>query len=114
MKWAIELSEYGIQYKPCLSLKGKILVDFIAELPQKWVQIDTINYWWILHIDGTSQAFGARVRLVLLFFTREPIEQSICLNFLTSNNEAEYEAIIVGLELTLALVALKVEIQSDS
>ena len=54
MKWAIELIEYGIQYKPCLSLKGKILVDFIAELPQKWVQIDTINHWWILHIDGAS------------------------------------------------------------
>ena len=54
MKWAIELIEYGIQYKPCLSLKGKILVDFIAELHQKRVQIDTINHWWILHIDGTS------------------------------------------------------------
>ncbi|KAL6345671.1 hypothetical protein AAG906_017407 [Vitis piasezkii] len=25
MKWAIELSEYDIQYKPCLSLKGHIL-----------------------------------------------------------------------------------------
>ena len=33
MKWAIELSEYDIQYKPFLSLKGHILVDFIAKLP---------------------------------------------------------------------------------
>ena len=32
-RWAIELSEYEIQYKPRLSKKGQVLVDFIAELP---------------------------------------------------------------------------------
>ena len=32
--WAMELSEYGIQYKPRLSKKGKVLADFIAEIPQ--------------------------------------------------------------------------------
>ena len=32
-RWAVELSEYGIQYKPRLSKKGQVLVDFIAELP---------------------------------------------------------------------------------
>ena len=31
--WAIELSKYSIQYKPRLSKKGQILVDFIAEIP---------------------------------------------------------------------------------
>ena len=33
-RWAIELSEFDIQYKPLLALKGQILVDFLAELPQ--------------------------------------------------------------------------------
>ena len=32
-RWAIELSEYGIQYKSRLSKKGQVLVDFIVELP---------------------------------------------------------------------------------
>ena len=32
-RWAVELSEYGIQYKPRLLKKGQVLVDFIAELP---------------------------------------------------------------------------------
>ena len=32
-RWAIELSEYGIQYRLRLSKKGQVLVDFIAELP---------------------------------------------------------------------------------
>ena len=32
--WAMELSEYGIQYKPRLSMKGQVLADFLAEIPQ--------------------------------------------------------------------------------
>ena len=31
-RWAMELSEYGIQYKPRLSKKGQVLADFLAEL----------------------------------------------------------------------------------
>ena len=29
--WAIELSEFDIQYRPCTIIKGHIVVDFIAE-----------------------------------------------------------------------------------
>ena len=29
-RWAMELSEYGIQYKPRLSRKGQVLADFLA------------------------------------------------------------------------------------
>ena len=32
-RWAMELSEYGIQYKPRLSKKGQVLVDFLIEIP---------------------------------------------------------------------------------
>ena len=35
LKWAIELSEYKIKYQPKLSLKGQVIVDFIAELPKE-------------------------------------------------------------------------------
>ena len=31
-RWAIELSEFGIQYKSRLALKGKVLADILAEL----------------------------------------------------------------------------------
>ena len=31
VKWAIELSEFDIRYKPRAAIKGQILVDFIAE-----------------------------------------------------------------------------------
>ena len=31
-RWAIELSEYGISYKPRLAKKGQVLADFLAEI----------------------------------------------------------------------------------
>ena len=33
-RWAMELSEDGIQYKPRLSKKGQVLADFLAEIRQ--------------------------------------------------------------------------------
>ena len=31
MKWAIELSEFDIRYKPKIAIKGQILADFVME-----------------------------------------------------------------------------------
>ena len=53
-RWAIELSENDIQYKPRLSKKGQVLVDFIAELPQSETCPDSLD-WWTLNIDGASR-----------------------------------------------------------
>ena len=39
-RWAIELSEFNIQYKPRLALKGQILVDFLVEIPQQEMKLD--------------------------------------------------------------------------
>ena len=34
-RWAMDLSKYGIQYKPRLSKKGQVLANFIAEILQR-------------------------------------------------------------------------------
>ena len=78
------------------------------------MQTDTTNHLWILHIDGASRTSGAGVWLVLLSPTRKQIKQSVHLDFPVFNNETEYEAMMVGLKLALAVVALKIEIRSDS
>ena len=44
----------------------------------------------------------------------DKIEQAIWLGFNASNNESEYEAILAGIELTVALSADKLIIRSDS
>ena len=101
---AMELSEYGIQYKPRLAKKGQVLADFLAEI----LQPDTIpngKGWWTLCVDGASRQSGAGISLQLTSPTGERIEQAVRLGFNASNNESEYEAMIAGLELALAIGA---------
>ena len=50
-------------------------------------------------MDGASRHIGASFDLQLKALTGEIIEQAIQLDFPTSNNETEYEAILVGIDL---------------
>ena len=104
--WVIELSEYGIHYKPRLSKRGQVLVDFIAELPQSETLPNSLD-WWTLNIDGASRQTGVGIGLLLKSSTGDKIEQAIRLGFSASNNESEYEAILAGLELAATLSADK-------
>ena len=58
--------------------------------------------------------FRSRVGLLLQSPIGEHLEQAIRLGFSASNNEAEYEAILSGLDLALALSVSKLRIYSDS
>ncbi|RVW72068.1 hypothetical protein CK203_054796 [Vitis vinifera] len=69
LQWAIELSEYGIEYQPRLSMK---------------VQGFYYNLQWVNNWSKLSR-----------------------LGFPASNNEAEYEAILFGLDLALTLSVSK-------
>ena len=97
-RWAIELSEFGIQYKPRLALKRQILVDFLAELPQPNVDQGNAG-WWILNVDAASHQTRARVSLQFKAPIGERIEQAIWLDFPMSNNETKYEAILARVNL---------------
>ena len=52
--WAMELSEYDIQYKPRFSKKGQVLADFIVEISQPDTYPDKTG-WWTLCVDGDSR-----------------------------------------------------------
>ena len=70
--------------------------------------------WWTLNVDGDSRKTGVGLELQLKALTEEVIGQDIRLNFSASNNEAEYEAIIIGLDLTIFVSSEKIVIRSDS
>ena len=61
-------------------------------------------------MDGASLKTRAGVGLQLKALTGERIEQAIP----SPNNEAEYEAILVGVDLTISMSLEKIIIQSDS
>ena len=116
LQWAIELSEYEIEFQPKLSMKGQVIADFVLEYSRRPIQRKepSEKEWWTLWVDGASRASGSGVGLLLQSPTGEHLEQSIRLGFPASNNEAEYEAILSGLDLTLALSVSKLRVYSDS
>ena len=111
--WAMELSEYGIQYKPRLSKKGQVLADFLIEI----LQLDTCpdkKGWSTLCVDGASRQSGVDIDLQLTSPIGERIEQAVWLGFSATNKKSEYEAMVAGLELALAMGADNLLVQSDS
>jgi len=93
-KWAVELSEYDIEYRPRTSAKSQVLADFLVELPTETITNEEPNSTWLLHVDGSSSKQGSGVVIRLTSPTSEILEQSFRLEFHASNNEAEYEALV--------------------
>ena len=68
----------------------------------------------MLNVDGASRQTRAVVGLQLKAPTGEMIEQAIRLDFPASNNETEYEVILVGINLATSISSEKIIIRSNS
>ena len=53
---------------------------------------------WRVYGNGAVNQRGFRVELVLISPKKITIEKSLRLSFLATNNEAEYEVLLVGLD----------------
>ncbi|KAG7542873.1 Retrotransposon gag domain [Arabidopsis thaliana x Arabidopsis arenosa] len=113
-KWAVELSEYDIEFKSRVSMKAQVLADFLTELPMPGTIEKSENQTWKLHVDGSSTKQGSGVGIKLESPTSEILEQSFRLLFNASNNEAEYEALIAGLRLAQGVGAKEILAYCDS
>ena len=118
MKWAIELSEFDIRYKPKTAIKGQILADFVMEFTSAELAEDTQTTpdlpIWKLSVDGAANAQGSGAGLILTSPKGIDIEYALKFGFRASNNEAEYEAVIVGLNLAHSMEVDQLEVYSDS
>ena len=69
IKWAIELSEFDIRYKPRTTVKGQILADFIMEFTPtesaEATQLAPDLPIWRLSVDGAANAQGSGAVLIL-------------------------------------------------
>ena len=114
MKWAIELSEFDIRYKPKTGIKGQVLADFVMEftpieLAEPTRSEDDLPIWK-LSVDGASNAQGSGAGLILTSPEGIDIEHALLFVFHASNNEAEYEAVIAGLNLAHSLEVDQLEV----
>ena len=112
--WAIKLSEFDVQYRPRTAVKGQIVADFIAEYTQSEDKGVEGQKLWSVHTDGSSTQHSRGVGVVIQTPEGYKIECVIRLDFPTTNNEAEYEALVVGLDLARAAGAENIIIHCDS
>ena len=115
VEWAIELSQFDIEYHPKTTIKVQALTEFIAKftIPNEEDTPDEAERWAV-QTDGLSAQKRGGVRVVIIIPEREMLKYGVKLKFLATNNEAEYEGILTRLRITKALRAKNLLLQSDS
>ncbi|XP_074277606.1 uncharacterized protein LOC141601242 [Silene latifolia] len=123
-KWSVHLSGYDLQFEPKTTIKSQALVDFVSDFcPTTQVEVEQAvlmfcenreSETWILYIDGASNARVAGVGLVLRSPKGDMMVQVVICEFKATNNEAEYEALILGMQMSKGLNVKNLRVYSDS
>jgi len=114
VRWAVELSEFDIQYEPRGSIKGQVYSNFVAELSPGGAPELELGSQWLLSVDGSSNQQGSGAGIVLEGPNGVLIEQALRFAFKASNNRAEYEALIAGMLLAKEMGMQSLVVKSDS
>ncbi|XP_075658901.1 uncharacterized protein LOC142628745 [Castanea sativa] len=69
---------------------------------------------WKVYVDGAVNQRGSRVGLVIISPDKIVIEKSLSMGFLATNNEAKYEALLVGITMVQKMGGKNVEMFSNS
>ncbi|CAL2266094.1 unnamed protein product [Prunus armeniaca] len=137
-KWTLALTEFAFRYVPQKAVKGQAVADFLADHPGEEIEnMDSLDIAnadlltrahtclnnpiysvhltpWKLYFDGSKTDITSGAGIVL----EEPLGIRHCysfqLDFQCTNNRAEYEALIIGLEMLVELGIQSVEILGDS
>src|SRR4030043_832453 len=139
-RWQMLLSEYDIEYRTQKAIKGSVLADHLAHQPvgdYQPIKFDfpdeEIMYLktkdcdepvfgegpdpesrWGLIFDGAVNAYGNGIGAVIITPRGSPIPFASRLAFECTNNVAEYEACIMGIEEAIDLRIKILDIYGDS
>ncbi|KAJ9552504.1 hypothetical protein OSB04_016549 [Centaurea solstitialis] len=118
-KWSIYLSGFDIEFKHKTAIKSQALADFVAEFspglePTTCDEVHNVtiqdNKPWLLYVDGSSNVRGSGLGVVL----KSSQGEIWCTPYDVTNNEAEYEAMIAGMDIAHKLGAKHLHVRSDS
>ena len=114
-KWVAELAPHSITFTPRAAIKSQAVADFLAEwtAPPKAVE-EPKEPCWTVFTDGAWGASGARAAAIVLSSNGSKLFYAARLNFNTTNNAAEYEAVLLGLRKLRSLGARRAVLKSDS
>ncbi|XP_065630420.1 uncharacterized protein LOC136067908 [Quercus suber] len=129
-KWNTILGAFDIKYMPRTAIKGQVLADLTAEFAEPTIEVGaegriadekpvgavsvSRSPCWKVYVDGAANQRGSGVGIVLVSPEDHVIEKSLRLRFSTTNNEAEYEALLQGMVMVQKMGGKSVEIFSDS
>jgi hypothetical protein len=100
VNWSVELGQFDIEFHPGTAIKGQVLADFLLEvsytpeseeLPEKET--------WIAYVDSSSTIQKSGVGVNLTSPDGKKFQYALKLNFITTNNKAEYEAVLARLSI---------------
>ncbi|GLT26650.1 hypothetical protein SLA2020_017010 [Shorea laevis] len=103
IKWAVELGEFEITFQQRSAIRAQALADFIVECTSAHPDPQPELNSWILYIDGASSNKGSGAGAILITPDGYRSEHALKFNFDATNNMAEYEALLLGLQLALEL-----------
>ncbi|XP_070022770.1 uncharacterized protein [Nicotiana sylvestris] len=131
-KWKILLSEFDIVYVTQKAFKGQALADHLAENPvggeykplKTYFLDDEVSFMgedimesydgWRMFFDGAANFKGVSIGEVLVSETGQYYLVSAKLRFPCTNNMAEYEAYILGLNMAVEMNIKKLLVIGDS
>ena len=115
---------------PRTSVKGQVLTNLVAEFAEPPLeevtkaqhmdgksvgmisQQDPLS--WKVYVDGATNQKGSGVGIVLISPKKITIEKLLRLGFSATNNEAEYEALLMGMTMVQKMGGKVIEIFSNS
>jgi ribonuclease HI len=112
-KWILDLSEFELRFESAKAIKGQIIVDFITEHRDPSINLLEITPW-ALFFDGSSCGKGGGVGMLLISPKGEMFEFAIPIQPTVTNNQAEYEALLRGLQYLKEAKDISVEFFGDS
>ena len=114
---------------PRTSIKGQVLMDLVVEFTEPPVEelkltenmdgklVGMIYQHgptpWEVHVDGALNQKGSRIGLVLISPEKIIVKKSLRLDFSITNNEAEYEALMMGMAMVQRMGGKSVKVFLD-
>jgi len=111
-KWILALSKFDLCYESAKAVKGQIMADFVTQHHGVVGALEIVP--WTLFFDGSTCDRGEGVGIVLISPRGKKYEFSLLIVATSTNNQAEYQALIKGLELLKDVHADAVEVFDDS
>ena len=125
-KWIMLLSKFNIQYVDRKAIKGQAIADHLAdaplvdphplvmEFPNEHIFMVEEQAPWKLYFDGSYTSHGSGAGILLVTPQGDYIPKAFKLQFPSTNNIAEYEALIVGLKTTVEWNIIELQVFGDS